>query len=125
MDHLLPLQRLGSGLTAVASRRQRFEEEREIEAGPDLYAVEDQPTEEEARMQEIEATFSPWHQQPKEIARLLRFLELLDETPVEIPAFIEHAEDYRERYELMLGCLDRDGKIKAGTTVRFNRVPRK
>lgn len=54
--------------------------------------------------QEIEATFTPWEKDPARIARLLLWLELVEEAPKtlrELAAFIEDPTPYREQYELM------------------------
>lgn len=57
------------------------------------------------RRREIEATFTPWFQDPARIARLLLWLELVEEAPKtlrELAAFIEDPTPYREQYELMV-----------------------
>lgn len=46
-------------------------------------------------------TFQPWFEQPVRIARLLRWLVLMEETPESIPDFIESAETWAQQYEDM------------------------
>lgn len=57
----------------------------------------------ERRREQIEATFTPWYEDPRRIARLLRWLVLLEEAPISIPDFIESAETWTKQYEEM--CL--------------------
>jgi predicted aminopeptidase len=77
----------------------------------DLQGSEDKPgqayAEVEERRRAIERTFTPWFQDPIEIARLLRFLELIDETPRDVACFVEHAETWADMYETMLAAESR------------------
>lgn len=53
----------------------------------------------------IDATFTPWSQDPARIARLLLWLELVEEAPKtisDLAKFIEDPTPYREQYEVMV-----------------------
>lgn len=45
--------------------------------------------------------FQPWHKSVYELARLLRWLELVDELPRDIPLFLETALSWSAQYDLM------------------------
>lgn len=47
----------------------------------------------------IEDTFCEWHKDPVRIARLWRFLDITDRTPLDTPLFIEAAASYQQEYE--------------------------
>jgi hypothetical protein len=63
--------------------------------------TEREPGPERKRREAIEDTFTPWHQQPVRIARLLRWLILMGERPANTADFIEHAETWQEQYDEM------------------------
>lgn len=48
---------------------------------------------------EIEDTFLPWHSDPIRIARLYRWLELLDKPPIDVAAFIESAASWQQDWD--------------------------
>lgn len=45
----------------------------------------------------------PWYEDVRRVARLLRWLVLMDEVPASVPDFIESGESWRKQYEEM--CL--------------------
>lgn len=53
------------------------------------------------RRREIELTMTPWHKDVYELARLLRWLELVDEVPRDIPLYLETALSWSHSYDLM------------------------
>jgi hypothetical protein len=53
------------------------------------------------RKEAIENSFTPWHKDPIRLARLWRFLELMDRPPIDVPAFLENASTYEDEYQLM------------------------
>jgi hypothetical protein len=77
-----------------------LEEKARRETAKEVYAQE--------RQREINETFEPWHKDPVRIARLLRFLELLDKTPVDMPAFIESAATWQADYDDLMTWTDRE-----------------
>lgn len=52
--------------------------------------------------EEIQDTMTPWHENPRSIARLLRWLTFRDREPRDIPDFIEHVQDYEQDYQDMV-----------------------
>lgn len=54
---------------------------------------------------EIQETFCEWHKDPVRIAKLYRFLQLLDEEPRDVALFIESAASYADRYRTMQGLV--------------------
>ena len=42
-----------------------------------------------------------WWEEPREVARLLRYLILLDQTPADIPSMVEHAASWKASYAIM------------------------
>jgi hypothetical protein len=53
---------------------------------------------------QIEATFTPWYVDVYVLARLWRFLVLIEQPPQSVPFFLEHAEEFAEQYVAMLAC---------------------
>lgn len=55
------------------------------------------------RSRALAETFSPWWRDPLELARFLRWLEKRDETPIDIPNFLEDAESWGDLWQIFLG----------------------
>lgn len=58
----------------------------------------------EARLREIEATFTPWNEDPQRISRLLLWLDLMGESPRTVRAIAEFIRDptpWRRQYSEM------------------------
>src|SRR5437879_4306851 len=60
---------------------------------------------ERKRRREIDATFTPWHKDVYELARLLRWLALFDELPRDIPLYLETALSWSDAYDRMQEAL--------------------
>lgn len=50
----------------------------------------------------LEESFSPWHTDPRQLARLYRWLTLLDQQPGDAAGFMEHPRKWAFEYEQML-----------------------
>jgi hypothetical protein len=49
--------------------------------------------------QDIKDTFTPWHADPKRLARLWRWLVLLDQAPSDPAYFMENALEWQQEWE--------------------------
>ena len=56
---------------------------------------------EEERLREIRESFDPWWKDPVRIARLWRWLDLVDRLPLDPALFIEGAASWQDEYDLM------------------------
>lgn len=54
------------------------------------------------RQRKIAETFCEWHKDPVRIARLYRWLDLRERTPIDVALFIESAASYQQDYDDLL-----------------------
>lgn len=71
--------------------------------GPSIEAAE-------RRREQIKDTFGPWYSDPVRIARLYRWLDLMDRLPRDVALFIESAASYESEYAAMRAAEQGVGK---------------